>query len=203
MRALLAFLVLTPLAACATISGAGRAAAPAIPAPTEADRTDTVRSAPRPGAEVRFVFPAAGAAPVEYRYGQLQRMAGDTVVMVWEFVRGRTTYSRLDTLILGGGRQLQVVAGRHGNGRTGFFLGFLVGMGVGGAIGSNCTASSGFVPNLCPLAVVSGLVGGGFLGGGVGWVIGKLILIEDWRTVPVGAVRSRPGSIQVGLRTSF
>ncbi|MGA2384595.1 MAG: hypothetical protein ABSG61_14305 [Gemmatimonadales bacterium] len=198
MRALVALLFLSPLVACATVAGAGRAAAPATPAAALAADTFITRL-PEPNQRVRVIIPANDTVSQWTMVGAFRQLTGDTLVLRVPQARA----GALDTVRLGGGRQLQVVVGHHDDGRAGFFLGFLIGMGVGGVLGSNCTASSGFVPNLCPLAVAGGLVGGGFLGGAAGWAIGRAIVTEDWRTARVGAVRSSARPTWLGLRVSF
>jgi len=201
MRACLALLIVVPLSACASASGGGQLTR-TPPAVAHAP----VANLPERGQHVRVVFAAVPGQPERNRDGYLYRLTPDTLIMA----RGVVA----DTVLLGEGRQLQVVVRSRNRGRAGALLGMTGGALIGAVMGSAayepCVATGGMFDMSCMFAptqgemAAGGAILGGLAGGLAGYVIGSAIRTEEWGTVPLGrGVRVGVTPAAIALRVAI
>ncbi len=204
MRSLIALLALVPVTACAALMPPSpERVQPVAGQPTAVADSSTNRL-PQRNEQARVVFTAGPSGEPTYLVGWVHTLRADTLILV----RGL----QVDTVKLGGNRQLQVVVRQRSHSRLGAIVGFSVGA-VAGAVIGNATYKECPPPrNLvdpCALLndrssnVLGGFVLGGAAGGVLGLAIGSAFITQEWGTVtlPPAAVSVGPG--RVGLRMTF
>ena len=158
------------------------------------------------GARVRVVIPAADGQPERYVAGSLVRLEGDTVVLA----SGGLALAGVQTVALGRGRRLEVLASSHGHGGKGAVLGAafgaLAGVVVGAATWQPCPQQGGFACIVYPSQGTQ-MAGGAILGaaGGalVGLVIGASIRDARWVPLETAGVRVAVAAGAVGISVAF
>ncbi len=203
MRTAIRLFLLAPLAACATGGATHKSlAGPGANPPASAPRPDTtLQRIPQRNERVRVVFPATATQPQRYVSGHLQRLTTDTAVIAHGLV--------MDTVALGGGRQLQAVVRSRGRTWSGVAIGVFAGGTLGGILASAaykpCTSTEFFGCLMYPsqgMQTAGGFVLGGLLGGVIGGAIGGGMRTEEWGTVPITRTRVsvRPAQLSVSVR---
>ena len=156
------------------------------------------------GAQVRVLREQPGAPRVELR-GALDRIAGDTVTL-------RVTSDRFESRVLDADHTLQVRTGRQAHTVRGLAIGAAVGAMAGLVIGgatyeacADCIYDPGVGATVAGAAVLLG-----FLGAGIGAIIGASSGPETWALVPrssgmrIGFTPPTPvGPARVSLSVSF
>lgn len=155
------------------------------------------------GARVRVVTPAADGQPARHIIGSLVRLQGDTVVIAAD--------SLVSSVVLDGGRRLEVSTGSYRNAGKGAALGVVFGALTGGAIGAVT-----WEPCTDPISVIffcfgharmvqaaAGAVLGVAGGALVGLVIGASIRTETWAPQQTTGVRVAVTPRGVGLSVRF
>ena len=205
MRSLVPLLALVPVSACAPLMAPSpERVQPAAGQPTAGADSSTNRL-PRRNERARVVFPAGPSGEPTYLVGWVHTLRADTLILV----RGL----QVDTVKLGGSRQLQVVVRQRSHAKLGAIVGFGVGAVAGAVIADAayepCPAPRNMVDVVCSMvndrgsAAAGGLLLGGLAGGLLGWAIGSAFITQEWGTVtlPPAAVTVGPG--RVGLRVTF
>ncbi len=200
MRTILVLLAVVPVAACVTVMPPGPEPTRTAPAEIVSGSDNSTHRLPRRNDRARVVFPAGPSGRPGYVVGWVYSLKADTLVLA----RG----PQVDTILLRGGRQLQVAVGSTGAGATGATIGGVVGGVIGAVVGvssySPCTSS--YTPCVfkerSQYAAFIATLGGG-AGALVGYLVGSSVRTEQWETIelPPASLNFRPSG--VSLRISF
>ncbi len=205
MRSFIALVALVPVSACAPLMPSSPERVQPAPGQATANADSAMNRVPRRNERARVVFPAGPSGQPTYLVGWVHSLRADTLILV----RGL----QVDTVKLGGGRQVQVVVRQRSHGRLGALVGFGAGAVAGAVIADAayepCPAPRNMVDVTCSLvndqgsAVGGGMLLGGLAGGLLGWAIGSAVVTPEWGTVtlPPAAVSVGPG--RVALRVAF
>lgn len=157
-----------------------------------------------------FVLRAQGPRPAGL--GQRVRVTTDSGAWVGTLVQHDATSITLHgpglsdssavTLPLDRVRQLEISVGRQSNAGKGALIGFGVGAATGLALGIGCASSDSFF-QCSGSQVVESTVVFGFIGAGVGGLVGLASSSEHWEKVPAGPVHVSLAPHRLGLSVSL
>jgi hypothetical protein len=198
------YVTLLPILAAWLLVPSGMAAQSPGPA-----RADTVVA--RSGSQVR-VIRRHGDRVEQLARGQFQSRSGDTV----RILEPDGLWGRLDTVLVGEGRELQVRVDRTTKVWQGLLIGVVAGAGLGAAIGAVAIEPckpQGFLdclyePTTTGQAAQMGAIVGAFIGAVSGAIIGVANGSDTWATVPgpsgarLTMAPARSG-LSAGLRFEF